>query len=90
MIKYRVDYYIYKIDRINIERETSHSIIYENGRKDRKVSKYLSYHDTFEDAKLFLMNVITIQKMKLEKEIDNINNKLNKIEQLKEVDLSCH
>lgn len=62
MIKYRV--YSKTIEKMEIERETDHTIFYKSTTGstvcERKQSSYYNYFDTFEDARKFILNRINL------------------------------
>lgn len=62
MIKYRV--YSKTIEKMEIERETVHTIFYKSATGstvcERKQSSYYNYFDTFEDARKFILNRINL------------------------------
>jgi len=54
MIKYKQQWD--RIKKIEIERETDHFVFLKDGRREAKVANYVSYFNTFEEAKEHIIN----------------------------------
>jgi hypothetical protein len=55
MKKYKTYSFNINIEKAEIERETKHFVVLENGRRDAKFSDYCRYYDTFNEAKDYLI-----------------------------------
>jgi glutathione peroxidase-family protein len=44
------------IDKVEVERETNVSVWLKNGRREAKISDYSIYHNSFTEAKEYLIN----------------------------------
>jgi len=86
MIKYRTTKYDNEIKKIEIERETEKQVVLRpdtwnpKGRRENKISEYDNWHDTFEEAREFLLqreyrkrDDALRDQAKAEKNIVNIN-----------------
>ena len=56
MIKYKAVSYLWKIEPIEIVKETEKTIFLIGGRKERKASELVSWHDTWEGARQALLS----------------------------------
>jgi hypothetical protein len=68
MKKYRAQFY--KIEEIEVLRETEKQVVLMNGLRESKTTEWQSWHDSFEDAKQHLIDAA-------QKDIDSINTRLN-------------
>ena len=70
---------------VDVERETDHFVTIE-GRKWAKRGEYDCYFDTFGDAKSALMDYAKNELARLEEETNKWKNRIERINDLKEVD----
>jgi len=81
MMKYRV--YSKTIEKIEIERETDHTIFYKSTTGsivcERKQSSYYNYFDTFEDARKYILNRINLSLESLRAQTINKQNDLEEV-----------
>jgi len=87
MHKYRTNCCNNKIEKREIIRE-SRQTIWINGYNDkpmrvRKFSDFDQYHDTFEDAKLYLINK---SRLKIESLQDNLGKELMNLEEIRSME----
>lgn len=54
MKKYVTRYHVIRVEAVEVEKETA-DFVWINGRCRRKESQYEQYHDTFDDAKRYLI-----------------------------------
>lgn len=69
MIKFKA--YCGKITRVEIAKETAKQVVFANGRREYRHSKWVSYHDTFEDAKNYMLDAC-------QRKIDSLEHNLRK------------
>ena len=76
MIKYKAVSYLWKIEPIEIMKETEKTIFLIGGLKERKVSEWGSWHDTWEDARQFLLKEAEKNAESLRLQLERANGKL--------------
>ena len=77
MIKYRTRFE--KIEEIEIERETDKQLVFKNGRKEYKFSSWSNYHDTWDDAHKFLIEIEEKRVDSLRLQLERAKGKLGQI-----------
>ena len=87
MIKYytRCRYIDPTITSIEIDKETDKSV-WINGRREAKRSEYRVYHDTWDDAKTFLLNRAESQVNSARYALNQAKGLLGNVKGLKEVE----
>lgn len=85
MNKYRTGGYGEYIVKVEVSRETKHNVWFPNGNMHGKWTDYLKYHDSWNAAHGYLLdvanNILTVAETSVEKAEES----LYKIEALKEV-----
>lgn len=79
--KYRTDTWKPEIVTIEAERET-HSSLWIRGRRRNKSSSYDKFHDSWEEAKAYLLNKAELTVKNCESELDSAKDKISKIKKL--------
>lgn len=83
MKKYKIsNIFGVNIKEVEIERETKTMVVLKNGDREKKESRWHSYHDTFEQAKEKALAGIEKEVAVLQKRIDNARKNIEKIEAL--------
>lgn len=87
MYKYRAVFD--KVDKHKIEKETDKQVVYigTNGHayKEAKLSSWYSWHNTFEEAKLFLIKTKIADINQIKDQLEYENEQLDKLQKLTEV-----
>lgn len=81
MIKYRT--YWDGISAINVAGETATQIIMQQGRRERKRSEFCNWHDTWEDARVFLVSKAEHDVKNLSEKLAIANQKLEQVRNMK-------
>jgi hypothetical protein len=81
MIKYRTRWN--KIEAMEVAGETATQIITQQGRRERKRSDWLNWHDTWEDAHAFLVSKAEHDVKNLSEQLAIANQKLEQVRNMK-------
>lgn len=82
-IKYKT--YFEEISKVEIDRETETSVwLKDHKHSVRKINSYESYHNTFKEAKEHLIQIQLKEIARIESSINYYQDKLLKIEKIKE------
>lgn len=81
MIKYRTHWN--EIKAIEVAGETTTQIITQQGRRERKRASWTNWHDTWEAAHAFLVGNAEKVVARLQKELENAQQKLEQIKAMK-------
>jgi hypothetical protein len=84
MKKYQT-YFFDEIKEIEVKGETEKFIVLLSGRKESKRSEYCNWHDTWDDAHDFLINEIENKIEIFKNKINEEENKLEEIINMKKV-----
>jgi len=82
-IKYRTYFNEPKIEAVEITKETDKSVFFGKEREQKR-SSYQNWHDSFEDAKTFLLEAAKAELCQIEVRKNQINRDIKIIESLKE------
>jgi hypothetical protein len=82
MKKYRAQFY--KIEEIEVLRETEKQVVLMNGLRESKTTDWQSWHDSFEDAKKHLIDDAQKDIDSINRRLDYAKERLEKINNLKE------
>ena len=83
MIKYKAVSHLWKIEPTEIIKETEKTIFLRGGRKERKVSEWGSWHDTWEDARQALLSRAEGDVASARLRLQGANGKLGNIKGMK-------
>lgn len=81
MIKYKADTIFNQILQVEIDKETDKSV-WINGRRTSKISNYESYHNTFQEAKDY---IIERQTKRYHRAKENLNSEYLTLQQIKKL-----
>lgn len=86
MLLYRTKSYSIDIEEIEVERKTDHNVFYMQSaykkptlQKEAIRSSYTNWHDTYEDARKFLLERENKRKIELEKGLAEVLKKIEKL-----------
>ena len=82
--KYKAMLHLKNIEKVKIERETNASV-WINGNREEKKNKVISYFDTFEDAKKWMIHSKKEKIKQVEKTLEWIKETIKEIENIKPV-----
>jgi hypothetical protein len=83
MKKYRTAFC--SIEAIEIRSETERYVVLESGKRESKVSDWICWHDSFEDAKNHLIDAAQKDINSINKRLEYAKERLEKINNLTEV-----
>ena len=82
-IKYRTGWHRDVIERIEVERETEHSV-WVGGSREGRWTSYHKYHDTWHNARAYLKDRVTNALKSYEKNAEDARKELAKISAMTE------
>ena len=83
MNKFKASPWNTTIQQVEVERETEHCV-WIRGRKNTKNSDFASYHDSWNEAKAFILAEAEDKAASLRRQLDIANSKIENIKGMKE------
>jgi glutathione peroxidase-family protein len=73
-----------RVEKVDVAGETEHFVKLLHGRKEAKKSDWVSYFDSFDDAKKFLLDKAQKRVDSLRRQLESANGELGQIKGIKE------
>lgn len=83
MKMYKTDYSNTKIEEVEVQNKTEHFVILGGGRRDALRTKSRNYHDTFHDAKKFIVEKLESDEQVAKDKLHRIQSALGQAKSLK-------